>query len=505
MLEVLDVSKSYHGIPAVRSVAFTATPGDVIGLLGPNGSGKTTTVKMIVGLLTPTRGHIRWRGIDIQDQLLDYQAIVGYVPEEPRLYAYLTAVEYLELVGGLRDIDPKTLAARIERYVELFGLSSDRYTPLSSFSKGMRQKVLLAAALIHDPQIVLLDEPNSGLDVASTLILRTLVRTLAERGKIIIYTALFSRDSDPMEFALWMLALIATPPAFFAARQIFLYTSLVNAPIEVVEQVALADRLFFVIYGMLAAGLLAALTWESLFPDGRDQETIGTLPVRPWTFAAARLGAAVTLGACFTAAVNVPAALVYTAVSAAHPALRNIPGLLTGHILATMFGSLLAYFTLLTLRGIAAIVFGIRAGAWLGAALQLVTMVLLVEALFFLPGVLGTLVKAMLGGDSSAIYFPAVWFASLHAWVAGSTDPVLAAGARLAVLSVAATAFATVPVYLIPARWLGRRALESRRRERAVSIMSAVRAMARFTATSPPVRGMYVFAVASCSGADDTC
>jgi ABC-2 type transport system ATP-binding protein len=189
MLEVINASKSYHGIPAVRDVTLTAAPGDVVGLLGPNGSGKSTTVKMIVGLLTPTRGQVRWQGQNISDNLLPYQEIVGYVPEEPKLYAYLSAVEYLELIGGLRQIPAKTLTRRIERYLELFGLASDRYTPLSAFSKGMRQKVLIAAALIHDPQIILLDEPNSGLDVASTLILRTLVRTLAARGKIIIYSS----------------------------------------------------------------------------------------------------------------------------------------------------------------------------------------------------------------------------------------------------------------------------------------------------------------------------
>lgn len=189
MLEVLDVSKSYHGIPAVRSVNITAAPGDVIGLLGPNGSGKSTTIKMIVGLVVPTRGHILWRGVDIHDQLLSYQAIIGYVPEEPKLYTYLNPVEYLELVGGLRHIDRATLTRRIERYLELFGLSSDRYTTLSAFSKGMRQKVLISAALIHDPEIILLDEPNSGLDVASTFILRTLVRSLAARGKTIIYSS----------------------------------------------------------------------------------------------------------------------------------------------------------------------------------------------------------------------------------------------------------------------------------------------------------------------------
>lgn len=189
MLELVDVSKSYHGVPAVRSLNLKAAPGQVLGLLGPNGSGKSTSVKMIVGLLRPSRGLVRWQGADIQPRLLEYQRLVGYVPEEPRLYPYLTAIEYLELLGGLRGLPRRTLARRIERYLELFGLQSDRYAPLSSFSKGMRQKVLLSAALLHDPAILVLDEPNSGLDVASSLILRTLVDTLAARGKVIVYSS----------------------------------------------------------------------------------------------------------------------------------------------------------------------------------------------------------------------------------------------------------------------------------------------------------------------------
>jgi ABC-2 type transport system ATP-binding protein len=127
--------------------------------------------------------------VDIQQQLLEYQRLVGYVPEEPRLYTYLTAPEYLELVGGLRDVGAATLRRRIRRYLELFGLEHDIHQPLSTFSKGMRQKVLLAAALLHDPEIIVLDEPNSGLDVASTLILRRVVSTLASRGRIVIYSS----------------------------------------------------------------------------------------------------------------------------------------------------------------------------------------------------------------------------------------------------------------------------------------------------------------------------
>jgi ABC-2 type transport system ATP-binding protein len=189
MLEVTGLTKTYGGVLAVRDVSFTAGPGQVIGLLGPNGSGKTTSIRVLTGLLRATRGSVRWNGSDIQDQLLHYQTQLGYVPEEPRLYQYLTAPEYLELVGGLRDLPRCTLRARIDRYLELFNLDTDRYAPLSSFSKGMRQKVLISAALLHDPAIVIFDEPCSGLDVASTLVLRRLVRSLAERGKVIVYSS----------------------------------------------------------------------------------------------------------------------------------------------------------------------------------------------------------------------------------------------------------------------------------------------------------------------------
>jgi ABC-2 type transport system ATP-binding protein len=189
VLELIDVLKTYRGVAAVRGLTLTAKPGQVVGLLGPNRSGKSTTVRMIVGLLQPTRGTVRWNGVDIHRQLIAYQSLVGYVPEEPRLYPYLTATEYLELVGGLRDIPRSTLARRIDRYLELFALDTDRHAPLSSFSKGMRQKVLISAALLHDPTLILLDEPNSGLDVASTLILRTLIATLRDKGRIIIYSS----------------------------------------------------------------------------------------------------------------------------------------------------------------------------------------------------------------------------------------------------------------------------------------------------------------------------
>jgi ABC-2 type transport system ATP-binding protein len=189
MLDARDLTKYYSAIPAVRSLSFTLNPGDVLGLLGPNGSGKSTTVSILAGLLEPSGGTVRFRGEDIQGNPLAYKANIGYVPEEAVLYTYLTGPEYLSLVGQLRELPARTLEARIDGFLSLFDLKDDRYAPLSAYSKGMRQKILISAALLHDPAIVILDEPNSGLDVTTTLVLRSLVQTLAAEGRMVIYSS----------------------------------------------------------------------------------------------------------------------------------------------------------------------------------------------------------------------------------------------------------------------------------------------------------------------------
>jgi ABC-2 type transport system ATP-binding protein len=164
MLEARDLTKYYSAIPAVRGLSFTLTPGGVLGLLGPNGSGKSTTVSILA-------------------------ANIGYVPEEAVLYTYLTGPEYLTLVGQLRELPPRTIEARIDGFLSLFDLKDDQHAPMSAYSKGMRQKILISAALLHDPSIVILDEPNSGLDVTTTLVLRSLVQTLAAEGRMVIYSS----------------------------------------------------------------------------------------------------------------------------------------------------------------------------------------------------------------------------------------------------------------------------------------------------------------------------
>lgn len=189
MLEVRDVTKRYGALTAVSHVSFTVRPGEVLGYLGPNGSGKSTTVKMLTGLMPPTTGHIFFDGADIQDDLVAHKARVGYVPEEAHVYTYLTGPEYLRLCGRLRGVNPGALERKIDRFLHLFGLDVDYHATLSSFSKGMRQKILLSAALIHNPRLVILDEPVSGLDVGTALVLRAVVRALAADGRIIFYSS----------------------------------------------------------------------------------------------------------------------------------------------------------------------------------------------------------------------------------------------------------------------------------------------------------------------------
>jgi ABC-2 type transport system ATP-binding protein len=189
MLEVQRLTRYYGALSAVLDVSFTVQPGEVLGYLGPNGSGKSTTVKMLAGLLKPTRGRILYNGRDIQEDLLGYKALVGYVPEDAQVYTYLTAVEYLRLAGRLRSIAASRLEQKIDRFLELLGLDADRHATLGDYSKGMRQKVLLAAALLHDPKVVILDEPASGLDVGTALTLRALVASLARAGRIIFYSS----------------------------------------------------------------------------------------------------------------------------------------------------------------------------------------------------------------------------------------------------------------------------------------------------------------------------
>jgi ABC-2 type transport system ATP-binding protein len=188
-LELRRVSKRFNGIPAVDDVSFSARAGEITAYLGPNGSGKSTTMKMITGLLQPTYGQILFDGALINANLLAYKQRMGYVPEEPHLYGHLSGLEYLLMVGQLRNLPERPTADRIDGLLRLLSLHGDRHVPISSYSKGMRQKVLLSAALLHNPDLLLLDEPFSGLDVATGLVLRSLIQELAARGKVVLFSS----------------------------------------------------------------------------------------------------------------------------------------------------------------------------------------------------------------------------------------------------------------------------------------------------------------------------
>jgi ABC-2 type transport system ATP-binding protein len=189
VLRACRLAKRYHGVAVVRDVDFVVRPGDVLGYLGPNGSGKTTTLRMLTGFLDPSGGHAEYEGSDVRDNPIEFRHRLGYIPEEPLLYPFLSGREYLELVGRLRGIADRRLVAKIDAFLDLFGILGAADQSIASYSKGMRQKVLITAALLHDPSLIVFDEPESGLDVTSTLVLRHLVRTLAERGKTIVYSS----------------------------------------------------------------------------------------------------------------------------------------------------------------------------------------------------------------------------------------------------------------------------------------------------------------------------
>ena len=189
MLELREVTKKYSVFPAVDKVSFTVKPSEIVGYLGPNGAGKTTTIKMLAGLLEPTGGKIYFQGKKIKNDLYAYKQRLGYVPEQSEIYSHLSAYEYLLMVGRLRLIPEKTLKPKIRKLLELFDLSMEMDMAVSSFSKGMIQKVLITSALLHDPDILLLDEPLSGLDVTTSIIIKDTLAMLADKGKLIIYSS----------------------------------------------------------------------------------------------------------------------------------------------------------------------------------------------------------------------------------------------------------------------------------------------------------------------------
>lgn len=189
MIQVERLTKRYGDKLAVDKLDLYVEPGEIVGFLGPNGAGKSTTVKVVTGLIKPDSGRARVCGFDVVEQPLEVKRRVGFVPETPALYDSLTASEYLELVSCLHHLDTKSAAARRNELLELFGLAANATQRLNEFSKGMRQKVVIAAALMHRPDVLILDEPLDGLDANTAMVVKELLKRLAAQGKTIMFSS----------------------------------------------------------------------------------------------------------------------------------------------------------------------------------------------------------------------------------------------------------------------------------------------------------------------------
>jgi ABC-2 type transport system ATP-binding protein len=189
LLEVCDLTKRYGAVTAVRGVSFGIRPGEILGVLGPNGAGKSSIVKTVTGLLDPTSGKILFRGMPIAAAMTEYKRRMGYVPEQPDLYGFLTGWEYLELVATLRSVEARRFREKAAAMLEGFSLYPHRDGLIAGYSKGMRQRIVIISALLDDPDLLVLDEPFSGLDVSSALVLRRVISLLACRGKAVFFSS----------------------------------------------------------------------------------------------------------------------------------------------------------------------------------------------------------------------------------------------------------------------------------------------------------------------------
>jgi ABC-2 type transport system ATP-binding protein len=182
LIKTTHLVKKFGEKQAVNDVTFQIHSGEIFGFLGPNGAGKTTTMKMIVGLLQPSSGSIHVGDFDVQTQPQQAKAITGYVPDTPNLYAKLTGRELLRFVGDLYGLNKQQVERRIEELLRLFDLTQAGDDTIDSYSHGMQQKTALAAALVHDPRVLVLDEPTVGLDPKSARLIKDILRQMAERG-----------------------------------------------------------------------------------------------------------------------------------------------------------------------------------------------------------------------------------------------------------------------------------------------------------------------------------
>jgi len=187
MIETENLTRSYNDRIALHPLSIRVAPGEILGFLGPNGAGKSTTVKLLTGMIKPSGGSARVAGFDVATDPLEVKRRIGYVPESAALYESLTAREFLDVIGSLYHQPTDTAPQRIDDLLDRFGLAGAKDQRLSEFSKGMKQKVLIASALMHRPEVLFLDEPLTGLDANAALIVKELIRSLAAQGRTIFF------------------------------------------------------------------------------------------------------------------------------------------------------------------------------------------------------------------------------------------------------------------------------------------------------------------------------
>ncbi|OGD27684.1 MAG: 3-dehydroquinate dehydratase [Candidatus Aminicenantes bacterium RBG_13_63_10] len=190
MIEISNVSKSYNKgkVKAVDDLSLVVKPGEIFGFLGPNGAGKTTTIKMIVGLLKPDAGKIAVNGLDTQTDALRCKALTTYVPDYPAVYERLTGLEYLNFIGDVYGVPKSDRLARIEKWLEVFELGGAVSNPIQSYSHGMKQKIVLMAALLPAPEVMVMDEPMVGLDPRAAFQLKELMREHCDQGQTLFFS-----------------------------------------------------------------------------------------------------------------------------------------------------------------------------------------------------------------------------------------------------------------------------------------------------------------------------
>jgi ABC-2 type transport system ATP-binding protein len=187
MIQTENLSRSYGAKAALVGLTLTVEPGEILGFLGPNGAGKSTTVKILTGMIRPDAGRALVGGFDVVEQPMEVKKIIGYVPEMAALYDGLTGGEYLELIACLYHLDSKTAATRRRELLELFGLLGNENDRMSEYSKGMRQKVAIIAAMMHRPEVLIMDEPLDGLDANAAMIVKEMLKQMAAQGKTVLF------------------------------------------------------------------------------------------------------------------------------------------------------------------------------------------------------------------------------------------------------------------------------------------------------------------------------